>query len=416
MRRINQSLCVTGLLLTCLLFLYTPPSRVHAQASFLDSRVEYTFGGPVVFIVKLEHDSPVEEVIVFLRSQGENQTHIGQAEPAGGGEFEYLHDASIQPLRAFAQVEYWFQVKTNTGQETTSPVYSFFYQDNRFEWQKLSRTPYHVHWYEGDVAFGQGILDIAHEGQKKAQSLLPLPAPQEVNIYIYASSEELQATRRILRQEGIAGHADVDLGLIVVSLPNLPDRRLEAERTVPHEIQHIMLYQNIEQGYEQIPTWLNEGLASINELYPNPDFQITLESAVNNNTLIPLASLCRGFPMEISGFILSYAQSAYFTRYLYRTFGSEKIHELALTYARGLDCEHGFEVVMGQSLSSVEKQWIIESFDQAAVAGIDIQASGLWSWLILLILVIGVPLMAALPGLLRSRGEKSMGVHEAAGD
>jgi hypothetical protein len=416
MRGKLHSLLFFPFLLTSILVYLSPSLPVLAQSTYLDSKVEYTFGGPVAFIIKLETKSPVEEILVFLRSHGENQTFIGEAEPSGSGEFQYLHDASLQPLRAFAHVEYWFQVNLKDGSQETSPVYSFFYQDNRFVWQKLSRAPYHVHWYEGDVSFGQGILDIAHEGQKKAKSLLPLPVPDDVNIYVYASSEELQATRRLLRQEGVAGHADVDLGLIVVSLPNLPDRRLEAERTVPHEVMHIMLYQAIGQGYEHLPTWLNEGLASINELYPNPDFQISLESAIKNSTLIPLNQLCNGFPIEISGFILSYAESAYFTRYLYRTFGSEKIYDLAATYARGFDCEQGFEQVMGISLSDAEKQWIADSFGPLAASGVDLQPSNLWPWLILLFVVVAVPMLAALPGLMRPKGDKRMGVNEAAGD
>jgi hypothetical protein len=179
---------------------------------------------------------------------------------------------------------------------------------------------------------------------------------------------------------------------------------------------HIMLYQSVGQGYENIPTWLNEGLASINELYPNPDFQISLESAINSNTLIPLNRLCSGFPMEISGFILSYAESAYFTRYLYRTYGSERIYELVTTYARGLDCEHGFETVIGMSLSQAENQWIADNFGQASVSGIDVQASNLWPWLILLSIVVTIPMAAALPGLWRYKGEKGMGVNEASGD
>jgi hypothetical protein len=401
------------LLLANLLVLFLPSGQAFAQVSFLDSRVEYTFGGPVVFIIKLQPESQVEKVVAFIRSQGENKTNVGAAEPVGGGEYEYLHEASLQPLRAFTHIVYWFQVTFTDGSQVDSPLYTFYYQDNRFEWQKLSREPYHVHWYEGDVAFGQSILDIAHEGQKKAQSLLPLPGPENINIYIYASSEELQATRRILRQEAIAGHADVDMGLIVVSLPNLPDRRLEAERTVPHEIMHIMLYQAVGQGYENIPTWLNEGLASINELYPNPDFQISLESAFNSSTLIPISRLCSGFPMEISGFILSYAESAYFTRYLYRNFGSVKIYELVNAYSRGLECEHGFEQVIGISLAQAEQLWMTDVFGQTAVSGIDFQSANLWPWLILLFIVMTVPMMAALPGLMRSREDKGLGVNEA---
>jgi hypothetical protein len=107
--------------------------------------------------------------------------------------------------------------------------------------------------------------------------------------------------------------------------------------------------------------------------------------------------------MEISGFILSYAESAYFTRYLYRNYGSEKIYELVNAYASGIDCELGFEQVIGTPLYQVEQKWIAESFGQTAHSGIDLQHSSLWPWLILLVIVITVPMMAAIPGLIRSR-------------
>lgn len=387
-----------------------------AEPLLNEIEVEYIFGGPVAFRAHLETEQPVHQAFVFLRSQGENRTIVGPA-AFEDGVLEYIHDQPEQPLRAFAKIEYWFQVTFADGSDYTSESYTFIYDDNRFNWRLLSSEPFHIHWYEGDLDFAQGVLDVAHEGLKRANSILPLPAPPEVNIYVYSSSEELQATRRLSRREGVAGHAEVDLGVMVVSLPNLPERRLEAERQVPHELMHILLYQAIDRGYENIPAWLNEGLASINELYPTPDYQIVLESAYAQNSLIPISDLCRGFPPEMSNFILSYAESAYFTRFLYRTFGALSLETLLAGYANGLDCERGFEAAYGMSLATAEAQWLKEVFGgpsmaQERFAG----ASGeFWTWMVLLIVVLALPFLLTLLALGRSRSSEPVGHKGVAG-
>jgi hypothetical protein len=379
------------------------PRPVSAQAEISEVSVEYVFGGPVTFHAAYVSQSPLAEGLVFFRIQGENHTVINSAS-FGDGRLEFTYDQSSYALKPFAPVDYWFQLTNQEGSVYTSSEYSFYYEDNRFEWQTLERQPFTVHWYDGDVAFAQGILDVAHEGLKKAQSLLTLPDPQQIQIYVYASSEDLQATRRLSRRSGVAGHAEVELSVMIVSLPNLPERRLEAERQVPHELMHILLFQAVERGYENIPTWLNEGLASIVELYPNPDYQAYLESAIRAETLLPFASLCSGFPPDVSDFILSYAQSAYFTRYLYRIYGANSMENVLQSYANGLDCERGFQVTYGVSLAAMQQKWLKESF--ASVSGKEVEAStanAALPWFALLFVIIALPFAAVLPGIVKPK-------------
>ncbi|MCU0486190.1 MAG: hypothetical protein MUC85_08790, partial [Anaerolineales bacterium] len=66
------------------------------------------------------------------------------------------------------------------------------YEDNRFEWRTLSSGSVFVHWYEGDTAFGQSVLNAAEAGLDRASSLVVLPTLQPVNIYVYASGVEMQ--------------------------------------------------------------------------------------------------------------------------------------------------------------------------------------------------------------------------------
>jgi hypothetical protein len=383
------------------------PISAVAQTGLVDATVEYLFGEPVAFRAELPSAAAeVEEALVLFRIQGENHTVVNEM-GIDGQMLEFVYDQAAYPLRPFALVDYWFQLTYRDATVFTSPTYSFTYEDNRFQWRTLSRPPFTVHWYMGDVVFAQAVLDVAHEGMKKAQGMLFLTEPEKVDIYIYASSEDLQATRRLSRRDGVAGHADVDLSVLLVSLPDLPERRLEAERQVPHELMHVMLYQAVERGYENIPTWLNEGLASVAELYPNPDYQIYLNSAYQRQALIPLSSLCSGFPLEVSEFILSYAESSSFTRYLFRSNGSVHMDNLVRSYASGLDCERGFEAVYGIPLAEMEQRWLDETFSSSAsVEAESHRISEAWPWFALLFVVLGLPLAVVLPNVARSKGQK----------
>ena len=83
---------------------------------------------------------------------------------------------------------------------------------------------------------------------------------------------------------------------VVLALPPGPEQALWMQQRLPHEIMHVALFQATDLGYENLPIWLSEGLASLVELYSNPDYRFMLDYAVENEELLPILSLCQGFP------------------------------------------------------------------------------------------------------------------------
>ena len=144
-------------------------------------------------------------------------------------------------------------------------------------------------------------------------------------------------------QNWIAGHADPDQGVILVALPPGAERHLEMERQIPHELMHIALNYTDAHAYSNLPAWFNEGLASLAELYPNPEYQALIESAYDSGELFPLASLCQTFPNESQDALLAYAQSASFTKFLYDQYGNPGFNRLIAAFASGMNCERGVE-------------------------------------------------------------------------
>jgi len=390
----------TILLIISLLFGIIPPWRALADIKVLEPQVDYTFGGQIIFRVNIQSDTPLKKIQVFFRSEGDTSTIGETATINSQGEAVYVYDLTHQPLLAFSKIDYWFTVTPQTGVAFTSPVYSFFYEDNRFNWQVLQENSLRVHWYEGNISFGRSVLDSAQRGLQRIQSLISSTTLGEIDIYVYANAFEMQSASRLGGVNWIAGHADPELGVMMASLPSGPDQLMETQRQVPHELMHIIMYRSVGQGYQNLPVWLKEGLASAVELNPNPDYQRIVIAAIEKGTWIPMASLCQSFPSDASNAFLAYAESALFTRYLHGQSGTSGLQALVKNYANGLDCERGTEAVLGSSLSQLEKQWKQEAFSENNTLDALVK---LIPWLILLASVLVVPIILSLVGIRQKR-------------
>jgi hypothetical protein len=353
---------------------------------------EYDFGEQITFYAKIESDQPIATAVVFFQAINDSNTIVGLASvnPISDGiyQIEYEHHLSDYTIQPFSKVEYRFEITSETNELFETESQTFYYEDNRFEWNKLEEGTFEVHWYAGDLQFAQDILDTAQASLKQIQSFLPLPAPPEIEIYIYSDTTSMQGVLNPSSQDWVAGHADPELGVIVTELPEGPDQQLLMKQRIPHELMHILLYQYTYPGFKNIPTWLNEGLATNAEIYPNPDYRITLQNAVESESLIPMSSLCNTFPRNNSDALLSYAQSFSFTDYLYHTYGTSGLNDLVTAYANGMDCERGAEAALGSNLSQLERNWRQKTFSENLAGEL---FTNLTPWFILLLAMLIAP-------------------------
>lgn len=392
-------------LLLCLVLL-AAPTRLFAQAQEappvpVETAVDYIFGEQVNLRLSFPVESPVQQAQAFMRNFGDVETISGEM-TLTETQALYVHDLTSRPLRAFSAIEYWFHITPQTGQAYYTETQTFQYFDNRFEWQTLENELFRVRWYAGDAAFGQSLMDAAHAGLERAESLLKLGKRQLVDIYVYASGKELQTTLRMGGLHWVAGHADPDLNLMVVSLPAGPDQKRETERQIPHELMHILLYQAVGEGYDNLPTWFKEGMASANELRPNSDYYLILEQAAEQDSLIRLAQLCDSFPKDSSAY-LAYAESDSFTRFLHQKYGSAGLTDLMNSYADGGGCEYGSQAALGLPLEQLENDWLRESLGKSAVLS---AVLNLLPWLFVLLVVILAPLLMIFLNLRKKGVEK----------
>ncbi len=379
------------LLLSLVLFLINPLfTRAQGFFEVTDQDVTFRFGEQITFRATIITDPPVDEVLLFFRPDGPYDTHTKRVPIDASGQAVYIHELAQDPVPPFSTIHYWFQLETLSGEAQVSSSDSFDYIDNRFEWRILQDPPFRVFWYNGDAIFAQQVADTAQTGLRQLSDMLSdesfdltaALAGKSLDIYVYSAISDLQSALSVGGPTWIAGHADPELGVALVSLPPGPEQALEIERQVPHEITHILLYTRYGPGYHSLPVWLNEGMASVSEFYRNLNYQILLDNAVENDIMIPLEDLCDGFPAGASRVIQAYAESTDFTRYLVQEYGNRDLRALFQAYADGKSCQRGVEEVYGTSLTELEREW------RSAELGEDTLAN-LMPWFALPVIILG---------------------------
>jgi hypothetical protein len=361
------------------------------------TKVDYTIGGQINFETRVITEDPIQEVWVFVRPRGDANTIAGLATLHPSNGVTYILELAEHPIPAYATIEFWYQIKFEDGMTSTTAPEGFIYADNRFEWQTLAAPPFEAAWYEGDLSFGQEALNAAQEGLEKLEGLVSVPAPNDISIFVYASAAELQTALRLSGQTGawVAGHASPEQNTAVVTIPPGPAQSYEIQRQIPHEVAHITLYQWLGADYYNLPQWLREGLSSMTELFPNPDYALLLNNAYETETLQPMASLCESFPMEASGFLLAYAQATDFSWFLFENYGRSGLDALVAAYADGLSCDQGTQEAFGKSLNELERDWRRQTFgENTLLAAID----DLLPWLVLMGIVLLAPILMMIGG------------------
>lgn len=335
------------------------PVQAGAQGGLevSDVQVMYNFGEQITFQARIRATQEVSQALVLFREANEQVTRVEPLLFGPDGSVSFRYDARQNILPPFSTIIFWFQVTYANGETAASDVYNVRYIDNRFEWRSSTREMISVYWYEGEDAFGQAALDAAAASLDSIGETIPVDVGAPLEVYVYASAEALQGALYLGGQEWMSGHADPRLGVAMVAIAPGLRQGIEMDTKIPHELAHIMLYRSVGEGYDRLPTWLNEGLASVSERYRSPDYKNTLQIASGNGSLLPFRDLCDSFPPDAGRAYLAYAQSESFVRYLRNTYSTTGLSALIKAYSDGLDCELGATRALGMPLTQLDTRW-----------------------------------------------------------
>ena len=374
-----------ALLLLSLFICIAPIPSAHAQdPSEVTTRIDYRFGEDLTFQAEISADRPVLRATVFFRASNAPTTAYAFAEfmDEDGTYAEAKIDLSDVGFPPFADILYWWQLDFSETESYSTDTAVFTYRDNRIAWQFLQQDQITVYWSEAGVEYGQTAMDIARLALVDIAQDLALPLPSSLAIYIYPSANELQSALALTGRRWIAGQALPELGVVLLALPASSEAVITLERSLPHEITHVLLYERMGTSYANLPGWLNEGLAVMQEQDPDPLYTVALEQAALENRLLSIQSLCAGFPYESDSAMLAYAQSHAFVQYLRDIYGVGGIVRLLDAYQEGTTCEGGVQRVFMRSLDQLQTEWLNSSISAPQTAS---SYQSLLIWLLVLL-------------------------------
>lgn len=382
--------------------------QAHGQEGIVveDAKVAIDFGQTITFTAKIKSQIPIKQVSLLFRGVNEEVTRVETVTVAEDGSVSFVYDASLNIFPPFSWIVFWYQATLADDQTYTSVPITFPYNDDRFPWRGLSQANVTVYWYAGDDSFGASALDAAGAGMLAMNELVPISLTDPVDIYIYSNATDLQNTLLLGGEEWVGGQANPKIGVVLVAIAPGANQSIEMETKIPHELTHVMLYRGLHDKYELQPTWLIEGLASMVELYPNPDYANALEIASRSDSLLSFDSLCASFPADAGNAYLAYAQSQSFVTYIRETYGTPGLTRLTAAYGEGYPCELGATNALGTPLSQLDARWR-ESVLGQNLAGV--AARNLSPFILLMVLVMIVPIWGAIDvfRLRKKRGNKS---------
>jgi hypothetical protein len=381
--------------------------QVYGQEEIVveNAIVAVDYGKTITFQARITAPLPIKQASILFRGVNEQVTRVETVQVAQDGSVSFTYDASLNVFPPFGQIVFWFQATLTDDQTYTSSPIAFSYDDNRIPWRTSNRTNVTVHWYAGEDAFGTAALDTAAAGMQEINEIMPVSLEKPVDIYIYSNVQDLQATLELGGEEWAGGHANPELGVVLVAIPPGTGQSIEMERKIPHELAHVMMYRALEDGYALQPAWLLEGFASMMELYPNPDYAQALQVASQNDSLLSFEDLCVSFPTDAGNAFLAYAQSQSFVNYLRTTYGNPGLTRLTDSYRDGFSCELGATNALGTPLSQLDTRWRETVLGQN-VLGVAVR--NLTPFVLLMALVLIVPLWGAIDmmSMRRKRGQQ----------
>ncbi len=157
--------------------------------------------------------------------------------------------------------------------------------------------------------------------------------------------------------EWVSGVAYRTLSLIILKSPaEMSGADYDLKKTFVHELSHVLLGSAFRKD-EQIPQWLNEGVAMYESREWNFSRVSTMTQAVLTDALLPLSHITSGFPGERRKVELAYCQSFYLISFMITKYGKGKFHEFINYYSKVKILEEALLKVYGLNLAQLEKKW-----------------------------------------------------------
>jgi hypothetical protein len=338
------------------------PPAVVAQASIqvLDQKVDAVFRDHITFSVSLQSTSPVTGVRLLYKVTGFPATSRGEAtfQPGTQLEASFNLDQTKDYLPPGSELSYYWQITNQGGDTLKTTPQTYVYTDNRHPWQKLSNGRLTLYWYLGEDALGRALFDQANKTLDQIENETGVQVTDPAQIFIYGSHNDLMDAIAVGNTEWTGGQTFPEQRIVVIGVS--PDQLEFGLIAVPHELTHLVIHHATHNPYNDLPRWLDEGLAVYmsGELdAPWRGYRQLVASLVQQNQLMTLQTLSSSFPADPNQALQAYAQSATVVEFLIKHYGKQAMANLLAAFAEGNTYDDALKQALGVDTWGLDNAW-----------------------------------------------------------
>ncbi len=313
--------------------------RISAQSDvdITDIRLSY-------LVERLEHVQIVTEIYVeFERSHSVTTGWLWDMRRTGG-------------LPSGSAISYWWTITDAAGEKVETPPARVLIEDNRYNWRSITEGMVTLYWYQGNESFASELMEATQDALSRLAENSGAELEEPVSLYIYASSSDLRGSM-IFPQEWTGGVAFTQYGIVAIGIGPSSSQVEWGKRAISHELTHLVIHQTTFNPYNQLPVWLDEGLAMTSEGGLESRYVSVISEAISQDSLISVRSLASPFSAFSDVALLSYAQSYMIVDYLINEYGRDKMFELLSTFRQGSGYDEALLKVYGFDMDGLDTLW-----------------------------------------------------------
>ncbi len=351
-----------SLLLVTLTFTNPQPVSAALEAEITTDQPTLNFPDSINFRATFESNTSIRSVILeYGTSELTCGTVVAKAFPQftpattvnAEWTWEMKQSGSLPPG---ASIWWRWRYTDESGLENVTEKKTITWLDAKYNWQTITSGPINLHWYSGDQAFAQDLLNAAVTGLARLQNDAGLQSDKPIHLYIYANTDDMKDA--ILYEPSWTGgmaFPEHDVVIIGISQRDLAWGR----STIAHELTHVLVGHLTFSCLGDVPTWLNEGLAVYSEGGLDSASESQLNEAIRADQLLTVRSLSGGFSEVPSKAYLSYSQSYSIVKFLIETYGQDKMNSLLVALRDGTTINDALIKVYGFDIEGLEDAWRI---------------------------------------------------------
>lgn len=334
----------------------------------VETKTAVEFPRGITFTVDLgtiltDAGSRVELHYTVAGNETEHLVFVPESARSGGSapSIELLVDLQSQFVPSGVELGFHWEVHNESDEIGRTNPESVTWSDTRWTWETTTTDQVRVHSYDLSPGFVRSILDSAQSTVTDLEVRFALERSQPIDIWVYASVEDLRGAQQPNSRESIAGASYPGYFLIVAVLTDGNTR--EVGRVVPHEISHQVLYQATRNPFTSPPVWFDEGLATHYQIGGTDGYLATVIAAHEQGRLFDLQSLDTTFPFLPAQATLAYASSWSAIEFIQERFGDAGIERLISAFATGAPFDDAIINALGISeidLNDLWQQWVAQ--------------------------------------------------------